>query len=366
MASHVSSALSPSISAKLSALRTGLNGKQSDHDLAEILADLSALPANAVVRASREIAKAARLGWWQPQKLPLRVVPVSRARRWWWPRMQSWPQSPSSGVPSEQELLKRNHDYAWLFLFHPSGYVREAALDTVSDPPTSPFFFSALALRLNDWVPAVRRAAERCAERILHRTSADVAAKAALYLLDRRLAWGRWGDGPKILDSVFERKDVIAALAEYLQQQPTGPLATCLRHALRYPNVDDHLPCLAAAALQPSVRAVAYQCIISGKASWSVGFEWAWIDKVYGLRRRIPTLETRDVRRIRPAADLIREAVHDGSPFVRRVAADALIAARSQLPDEGALIAHLAKDSSPEIRSRADFMLRHPPSAQTP
>jgi hypothetical protein len=131
---------------------------------------------------------------------------------------------------------------------------------------------------------------------------------------------------------------------------------------LRYPNVDEHLPRLAAAAVQPSVRAVAYQCLIFGKATWSVGFEWAWIDKVYGLRRRVPKLETRDIGRTRPAADLIREAVHDKSPFVRRVAADALIAARSQLPDEETLIAHLAKDRSSAIRSRAEFMLRHPPS----
>jgi HEAT repeat protein len=93
-----------------------------------------------------------------------------------------------------------------------------------------------------------------------------------------------------------------------------------------------------------------------------VGFEWIWIDKTYGVRKRVPALETRDVRRTRPAAEFIREAVHDESPFVKRVAADALIAARSQLSDEAALIAHLANDRSSAVRSRADYMLRHPPS----
>jgi hypothetical protein len=43
-------------------------------------------------------------------------------------------------------------------------------------------------------------------------------------------------------------------------------------------------------------------------------------------------------------------------------ALDALIAARAQLPDENNLIARLADDRSPAVRSRADFMLRHPPS----
>jgi hypothetical protein len=363
MASHIQSVLSPSISAKLSALKTGLGRKRTDRELEEVLAELSALPASLVVRASREIARKASLGWWQPEKLPLRVVVASGARLVWW-RLKKSLEWPSRKVPSDQEILKRNHDYAWLFLFHPSGYVREAALDRIDNPPTSPFFFSALAWRLNDWVQPVRQAAERCAARVLHQTAASVAANAALYLLDRRHAWGRWSDERKVLDRVFERKDVIAALVVYLLERSTGPLATSLRHALRYPNVDEHLPRLAAAAVQPSVRAVAYQCLISGKATWSVGFEWAWIDKVYGLRRRVPKLATRDIRRIRPAAEFIREAVHDKSPFVRSVAADALIAARSQLPDEEKLIAHLAKDPSSAIRSRADFMLRHPPSRQ--
>jgi hypothetical protein len=362
MTSHHRSVLPPHLTTKLVAL--GTRPGRSNRELEDVLADLSALPPNLVVRASREIAIAARLGWWQPQKLPLRVVVASRARLgWWWPKKPPWLVWPFSRDPSEQELLKKNHDYAWLFLFHPSGYVREAALDCINNSPASPFFFSALAWRLNDWVWPVRQAAERCAARILHQTTTDVAANAALYLLDRRLAWSRWSDEPKVLDKVFERKDVIAALAVQLQEHSTGPLATCLRHALRYPNVDEHLPRLAAAAVQPSVRAIAYQCLISSKPTWPVGLEWAWIDKVYGMRRRVPKLATRDIRKNRPSAEFIREAAHDKSPFVRRVAADALIAARSQLPDEEALIAHLAKDRSSAIRSRADYMLRHPPSA---
>ncbi len=338
--------------------------EQSDHELEGVLAELSALPANLVVRASREIAAAARLGWWQPQTLPKRVVAASRARLGWRRLMKLLELTPRR-VPSDQELLEINRGYAWLFLFHPSGYVREAALDCINNPPTSPFFFSVLAWRLNDWVGPVRKAAERCAARVLHQTAAGIAANAALYLLDRRHAWGRWSDEWQALDGVFERKDVIAALAVLLQERSTGPLATSLRHALRYPNIDEHLPRIAASAVQPSVRAVAYQCLISGKATWSLGFEWAWIDKVYGRRRRVPKLATRDIRRTRPAAELIREAAHDRSPFVRRVAADALIAARSQLPDEEALIADLAKDRSSAIRSRADFMRRHPPSRQS-
>jgi hypothetical protein len=338
------SVLPPPLAAKLTALGSRLG--QSDRELEDVLTDLSALPASSVVRASREIATATRFGWWREQN-SLLVLPRF---------------GQSSSAP---ELLKKNPDYAWLLLFHPSGYAREAALNSIETPPTSPFFFSAFAWRLNDWAAPVRQAAELCAERVLHLTAADVAANAALYLLDRRFAWGRWRDELKVLDSVFERRDVIAALVALLQGRSTGPMATCLRHALRYPNFDEHLPRLAAAAKQPTVRAVAYQCLLSGKASWAVGFEFAWIDKVYGLRRQVPILETRELRSNRPAAELIREAVHDKSPFVRRVAADTLIATRSQFSDEAELIAHLANDPNSAVRSRADFVLRHPPSGQS-
>lgn len=341
MASHPRSVLPPPLAAKLAALGGRLG--RSDGELEDVLTDLSALPANLIVRASREIAMAARLGWFQNDIL-----------------YQGLFGKPSSA----QELLRKNPDYAWLFLFHPSGYAREAALNAINLPPKSPFFFAALAWRLNDWVFPVRQAAQRCTERVLHSTGADVVADAALYLLDRRLVWGRWSDEPKNLDRAFGRKDVMAALTGRLREQSTGPLASCLRNALRYQNVDEHLPRLAAAAVQPAVRAVAYQCVISGKAAWVVGFEWVWIDKVFFQRRRVPKLETREIQRTRLAADFIREAARDKSAFVRKVAADALIAARSQLPDEDeeALIALLAKDRNAAIRSRADFMLRHPPS----
>jgi hypothetical protein len=328
--------------AKLTAL--GLRLGQSDRELEDVLAGLATLPANLVVRASREIAIETQL-FCRPLGL-------------------FWVRKPFSLFPFERELLDRNAGYAWLFLFHFDGYVRQAALDSINDAPTSSFFLAALALRLNDWARPVRQAAQRCAERVLRRTSAEIAVGASLYLLDRRIVWGRWSNEAKVLDHVFERKDVMAGIAAQLALRPTGPLASHLRHALRHPSIDEHLGRLAATAVQPSVRALAYRTLISGKATWPMGYEWAWIDKVYGLRRRVPKLGTRDIARSAPAvADLIREAFHDKSAFVRKVAADALIAAGSILQDQAALIASLAEDPSPAVRERADFMRRHLSSA---
>ncbi|HZE52551.1 MAG TPA: hypothetical protein VE111_04655 [Bradyrhizobium sp.] len=302
--------------------------------MADILDELSALPASAIVHASREIGYAARLGWYKRSETPKRGL--------------------------VQELMKEKPAFAWLFLFHPDGHVREAALNAINTPPASPFFFAALAWRLNDWAPQVRWAAARCITRVLHRATTEIAADAAIYLLDRRLAWGRWRDEVEILDRLFARSDVIAALALHLHEQATGPLASRLRHALRHASIDVHLLHLATSARQPSVRAIAYQCLISGKAAWIVGFERIWIDKVFNKKRYVPRLETREIRRPRPVADLIRQAASDKSASVRKIAADGLIAVRSELENADELIAAFVGDPSPAVRSRADYLLRHP------
>ncbi|WP_161851220.1 hypothetical protein [Bradyrhizobium sp. CCBAU 051011] len=356
MSSPARPILSPSLSVKLAALATRPATKR---ELDDILTELAALPAHLVVRASGEIATRAGLGWWQPERRPRQVIPTHRASLSF-QRIKDrlWPKPVL--FPSDRELLAANADLAWLFLFHPSGYLREAALYHITTPPTSPFFLAALAWRLNDWAEPVRQAAKRCVKHVAPDIAAAVAGDAAVYLLERRFVWGRWRDEGNILDLVFTRDDVLAALATRLQEQSTGPLAACLRHALRFPGMDQHLPRLAKAAVQPSVRAAAYKCLISGKATWPVGFEWMWIDKVYGLRRRTPVLHTRTIQRDRLSADFVKTGIRDKSPFVRKAAADAMIAVRSEIPDEGSLIAHLSTDQSPLVRSRADFLLRHP------
>jgi hypothetical protein len=123
---------------------------------------------------------------------------------------------------------------------------------------------------------------------------------------------------------------------------------------------------LARHARQPSVRALAYRCLISGQADWIVSVEWMWIDKVYFLRRRVPKLGTRLIGRAEPVVDIVREAARDKSAVVRKVAADALIADQCLLPDRENFVAQMANDKSAAVRSRADFLLRHPPSVDAP
>jgi hypothetical protein len=304
-----------------------------------VLGGIAALPVDLVIPAGREIAQAMRLGSWTQPKHSLFI------------RLFRQPFT-------EKHLLNINPKYAWIFLFNYDGRVRESALDAIEIPPPSPFLFSALAWRLNDWAFPVRQSAVRCAARVFEKTSTQIAAQSAIHLLPRISSWGRWGNERGCLDETFGRSDVIAAFVNLLSQSPTGPVSTCFRQSLRYPNIDKYLPHLAANAIQPSVRAAAYECLLARKASWPVGFEWEWIDKVYGLRRRVPTFESRLLQSGRAFADLVTDAIYDKSAFVKKVAADFLMGGRSDVPNADTLIAHLAKDKNSAVRARAEFMLR--------
>ena len=345
------------LAARLSAL-TATGSENEGQELKEILGEIALLPASSVVRAGREIAISARLAW---PELPRQVTTGiwAHLRQLLWARPE--PRRQSAGDPSFQlDILKTNSDYAWLFLFYPNGYLREAALNCINAAPQSPFFLTALALRLNDWAEPVRHAAKRCIERVSPQISTAIAADAAFYLLDRRFVWGRWGDEASSLDPILGRDDVLAALAERLRSQADGAMAASLRHLLRYPGSEDHLPMLAARAVQPLVRAVAYQSLITGKASWRVGYKWIWDDKAYGVKSLIPNFETRTIKRERSPLDYIAEGICDKSAFVRKTVADAVITVRRELPIEEGVITILTKDRNAAVRSRADFMLRHP------
>jgi hypothetical protein len=258
------------------------------------------------------------------------------------------------------ELLEKNADFAWLFLFHHSGFVRESALNAITNPPNSPFFLSAIILRLNDWVEPVRIAATQCAVRIFPSVRPEIAADLSLHFLHYYWTWGRWLGGERaVLDELFGRGDVIARLADRLVEGATGALATCLRHALRYPAIDKYLPLLASSARQPAVRATALQSLISRRASWPVGHRYQWVDKIYGTQKLVLVVEDREISVETPVVQLIRDGLADRSAVVRRVAADALIANRRTFPDMEGVVASLLRDRSPSIRERADFLVRH-------
>ena len=135
MAAHKRNVLPPLLVEKLSALRASLGRDHTDAQLEEVLAALALLPAKVIVRASYEINAATGFEW----------------------RSYDWIRRSFRTPLPELPLLGRNPRYAWLFLFHASGFVRELALSYIDSPPLSPFFFAALAWRLNDWAEPARQ-----------------------------------------------------------------------------------------------------------------------------------------------------------------------------------------------------------------
>jgi hypothetical protein len=143
-------------------------------------------------------------------------------------------------------------------------------------------------------------------------------------------------------------------------QGTTGPLATLLGHALRYPGIDLHLPGLACESIQPAVRATALQCLVTGKATWVTGFAWEWVDKSLGKRKRVVTRDERQLDTGVLRAEFIVRGLHDRSAIVRRVAADALTADSRGIPNLDLLVDRLASDRFPSVRDRARFVKRVP------
>lgn len=306
-----------------------------------ILPALNALPAQTIVRAEAEISLEASLHKWGRQ------YPV--AYRLFSPRVEDIGQ------------LERVSDLKFLFLFHRDGYVREAALRRLRSPLPSPFFFAAVAWRLNDWVAQVREAAAECAAYCFPMTPPAIIAEAALTLLGRENRWGRWTGEQSALHAAFKRPDVSRELAALLRTRSTGPMATVTRYALREGSLDPYLEMLARDAVQPAVRAVAAQVLIDGYSTWPSGWTWRWVDKSMGVRRRETTYSHRPLDRSAPRIPTIEASANDPSAIVRRVAASSIIKHGIDPAAARRIAEPLLGDRSPSVRARAEFILREGP-----
>ena len=255
-------------------------------------------------------------------------------------------------------LLEYRPDVAYLFIFHRDGVLRERALDMIQEGLRSAFYVATLAYRLNDWVPQVRSAAVRCADRVLPLTDAAIIAEAATSLYARRLSWQRWGDEAAALDRALSRDDVSAKLADLLRQARDGPMGTVLKHAIRWETMDRHLDALSTGAFLPQVRAVALQTLVSGVARWPVGRAKEWIDRVYNQFRWVRVYNERPVIRPHTPEILIERGALDHSGAVRKVAATALVNLYATLQNCDRIVALLASDRSSAIRERIDYVRR--------
>jgi hypothetical protein len=325
---------------RLSIVRLGMNLEQRkplQPELNALLESLNRLPPGAVAAASREITSLARLR-------PRRSAMASMTER--------LPQA------SDHHLLQATPGLEYAFLLHGDGRLREAALELMKGGAPSAFIFAVIGARLNDWAPAVRNAARRCASRVFPATDPAIIAEAAIAMLGRIRDWRRWGEEASALGAAFARRDTQRCLADRFASGKTGPLGTILGYALEREGMDQYLPDLAANASLPTVRAVALRSLIERRATWRIGYARQWVDKRFGISRRVPVLGERQIIGSPPLELLIARGARDRSALVRRIAADGLINHRLALANIDPIVETLARDRNVSVRERAEFIIR--------
>ncbi len=289
--------------AEFSAAR--LAGRVENEVLADVEASLATLSPADVSWADLAIATAAQL-WRRPERRT---------------SLMSFFQPHTDDI----NMLEKNKMAASIFLFHRDGFVRERALNSMTGGLTSGFMVAAMAWRLNDWVRPVRLAARLSFERALALTQPDVVSEAAPYPLSRWKTWQRWDpEQAVVLDRLFSRPDVVSAIGKRLREATSGPLAQMLRQMLRSPALDDDLIILARSAAEPAVRATAFHTLLDGEARWPVGFGREWVDKSFGIDRRVTLFGRRHITARTDKDKLLRQGLRDSSVAVRLLAADYL------------------------------------------
>ena len=249
------------------------------------------------------------------------------------------------------------------FLFHPDGFVREAALDALEAPVNGVAVAWGVLLRLNDWVPEIRTAAWRALPRC--RDGADpapwVEALCAVFRVGR--SWTRWGDG---YDRIVAWTMADPGLSDGLVRRMAGGDASGQSRILRAiapsPRIDPHLAHLAASARSARVRAMALDALIAGRIAWPLGTRRrVWTDKPMGRSVLKPVFEARDLTVTTDMANILRTALPDPAAPVRAVVLDALIRHRAR-PDMAPLIADARlsyrRDRRSSVRQRLDYLDR--------
>ena len=256
--------------------------------------------------------------------------------------------------------LARNPRLATLYVFHRDGWLREAALKVWPHAPVGPLELVAIVQRLNDWVAPVRQAALRCAERRFPETPASIVAAAAPFLFEHMGHRQRWSTAERaVLDAALYRSDVLDALTDWFMGPSRGRVGFILRQAMHRPGLDTALPRLARHAALPAVRAIALEALVLGRARWHVGYRYEWIDKRYGVRRRVPEYAERPVAREPDVTGLLAAGASDPAPAVRRLVGRLLLQLGDEpTPAHDRIAQQLATDKVLSVRAIGAFYLR--------
>lgn len=268
----------------------------------------------------------------------------------------SWRGWPLPG-PSPVSLIARAPGIEHLMLFHASGYVREAALRAMRGTLDSPFWIVAVSHRLNDWVPQVRSAAFDAFGRTVLAAPTPALADAAIFLSGRVREWRRWGAEVDAFRNIVRRPAVARAIADHIAAASHGPMVRAMRSLMKESVVDPYLLMIARSAVQPGLRAAAFQALLDGQVKWAEGWQKKWLDRSFNLWRREPVYRTRALERPSSFDDLLAFAATDRSPSVRKVASRALISHADLASDPVKWAGLLGEDPNRAVREPARFYL---------
>ncbi|MEP0870465.1 hypothetical protein NDA01_11700 [Trichocoleus desertorum AS-A10] len=249
---------------------------------------------------------------------------------------------------------------AWIDLCSEDGFKREKTLRTLSGAAPNSFFFAIAVRRLNDWVPQVREAARAKLPIIAKDTDPELVVDVLCATLPHWSSWGRMEDKDKqALVEIASIEKVGHSLKSRILSATSGPMVSVLSQAACTETLDRYLDEIARKAIQPSVRAKAYKCLLEGKIVWCDGRKWEWTDKRYCKGQFKPILCERTVRVTTPFLGTLESAAMDRSPIVRRVAGEMLIRELEKIGTESLGLAELlASDPSPSVAERGKFALK--------
>lgn len=310
-------------------LEAGLSGRDAGAAWASLLAETSLCPLSKLDSWEQKIG--AELGWKERNPPP--------------PRWKFW---------------NRPARFAsWLDLCSRDGFRRERILRSLSEGAPNSFFCALALRRLNDWVPEVRAAARERLPRLVERSEPEHVVEALWHTFAHWTSWGRMEAADRqVLVELMSLDKVAFALKSRILRASAGPAALVLMQAGRGPAFDDWFMEFARTAIQPSVRAKAYRCLLEGRIVWVAGRRWVWTQIQWCKGRFEPILEQRELVTNVNFRVLLRVALEDKSSLVRRVAADFAIKRLDSLGSDAPSIAvQLASDSCRYVAEQGSFAL---------
>jgi hypothetical protein len=249
--------------------------------------------------------------------------------------------------------------FTWLDVCNADGFKREKALKTLSGGAPNSFLLALAVRKLNDWVPQVRNAACDILPLIAEFSDPEIIVDVLFITLPYWNSWGRMGDRERhTITKILSIEKVAESVKRRLILSTSGPVATIFTQVGRTDVLDRFLTEIAELSVQPSLRAKAYRCQFEKKFVWVEGMTWQWVDKAYGIRRRAPVLNEREIYATTPFLDNLKMATIDRSPMVRRIAGEMLIKELEHIGEDAFKLAKiLASDTSTSVAERGKYAL---------